>query len=56
MKTKEIKTKILEGNRLALNKLIAKKKKENSFLVFSQNGKVVKIYAKDLTPVPPDTN
>ena len=49
MKTKELKTKILEGNRLALIRLIAKKTKENSFLIVSEKGKVVKVNAKDIS-------
>jgi hypothetical protein len=44
----EITSKILEGMKLAFERLIEEKKKENSFLVFSENGKVVKVYAKDI--------
>jgi len=49
MKTKDLKYKILEGNRLAIKKLVAKKTKENSFLVVSDHGKVVKVNAKDIS-------
>lgn len=48
MNTTEIKAKIIEGIRLSLKKLVEQKKKENSFLIFSDNGKIVKINAKDI--------
>ncbi|WP_157576845.1 hypothetical protein [Asinibacterium sp. OR53] len=48
METTEIKAKIIEGNRLALKKLVEKKKKEGSFLLVSEKGKVVKVNAKDI--------
>ncbi|HYF33176.1 MAG TPA: hypothetical protein VD993_18755 [Chitinophagaceae bacterium] len=44
----EIKNKIIEGNKLALKRLIEKKKRENSFLIFSDNGKIVKVAARDI--------
>lgn len=50
MKTAEIKTKILEGSKLAIKRLVEKKKKENSYLVISDNGKVVKVPASDIKP------
>lgn len=48
MKTSEIKTKILEGSKLAIKRLVDKKKKENSYLVVSDHGKVVKVPASDI--------
>jgi hypothetical protein len=48
MTTLEIKTKVLEGCRLAVLRLIEKRKRENSYLVVSENGKVVKKMAKDI--------
>ncbi|MBL7733369.1 MAG: hypothetical protein JNM88_20475 [Chitinophagaceae bacterium] len=46
--TEDIKKKILEGTKLALRRLVESKIRENSFLVFSENGKVVKVKAKDV--------
>lgn len=48
IKISEIKSKVIEGNKLALKRLVEKKKKENSFLIFSDKGKIVKIQAKDI--------
>jgi len=48
MKASEIKSKIIEGNKLALLRLIEKKKKENSHLIISNNGKVEKVNARDI--------
>jgi hypothetical protein len=48
MKSSDIKQKILEGGKLAIKKLVEKRKKENSYLVVSDHGKVVKIPAKDI--------
>ncbi len=48
MKTSDIKNKILLGGKLAIKKLVDKKKKENSFLIVSDQGKVVKIQASDI--------
>lgn len=45
MKTSDIKHKILEGSKLAIKKLIDRKKIEDSYLVVSDNGKVVKVKA-----------
>ena len=42
----EIKDKFLKGGKLAIERLLEKKRKDNSFIVVSQNGKVVKIDAK----------
>ena len=48
-KTSEIKAKILAGSKLALQKLVAKKRLENSYLIISDNGKVIKKQASDIT-------
>ncbi len=48
MKPSEIRTKIIEGNKLALKRLVERKKKENSFLIISNKGKVAKIMARDI--------
>jgi hypothetical protein len=48
MKTSEIKNKILEGSRLAIKKLVDKKRRENSYLVVSDQGKVIKKKATEI--------
>ena len=48
MKTSEIKNKILEGSKLAIKKLVDRKRRENSYLIVSDQGKVVKIQATDI--------
>ena len=45
---KELEKKILEGIVLAYQKLVEQKKKEDGELVFSQNGKIIIVKAKDL--------
>jgi hypothetical protein len=40
--------KITEGVKLAIKRLIEQTKKEDGELVFSKNGKVVKVRARDL--------
>jgi len=44
----ELRSKILKGIDLAVERLIHKKQKEDGELVFSQNGKIVIVKAKDL--------
>ncbi len=44
----EIKDKILKGGKLAIEQLLEKKRKDNSFVVISNNGKVVKVKANTL--------
>jgi hypothetical protein len=46
----ELKEKVLQGGKQAIQKLIEKKRKENGFLVISQHGKVIRIPAKDIKP------
>lgn len=45
---KELEKKILEGIALVYQKLVEQKKKEDGELVFSQNGKIIIVKAKDL--------
>ena len=48
LNTIELRNKILKGIDLAVERLIRKKQKEDGELVFSQNGQVVVVKAKDL--------
>ncbi len=47
---KELRSKILEGLELAYQKLIISKAKEDKELIFSENGKIIKVRAKELVP------
>ncbi|QNF33198.1 hypothetical protein HUW51_10840 [Adhaeribacter swui] len=49
LNTTDLRSKILKGIDLAVERLIRKKQKEDGELVFSQNGQVVVVKAKDLT-------
>ncbi len=44
----DIKSKIIEGSKLAIKRLVDRKKRENSYLIISDKGKVVKIRATDI--------
>ena len=44
----DIRDKFLKGGKLAIERLLEKKRKDNSFVVISDNGKVVKLDAKTL--------
>lgn len=44
----DIKDKVLKGGKLAIERLLEKKRKDNSFVVISDNGKVVKVDANTL--------
>lgn len=44
----DIKDKVLKGCQLAIDRLLEQKRKTNSYIVISDNGKVTKIKAKDL--------
>ena len=44
----DIKDKVLKGGKLAIDRLIEKKRKDNSFIVVSENGKVVKVNVSTL--------
>ncbi|MGV3586231.1 MAG: hypothetical protein ACO1OF_04445 [Adhaeribacter sp.] len=48
LNTTELRSKILKGIDLAVERLIRKKQKEDGEFVFSQNGQVVIVKAKDL--------
>lgn len=48
MKDSDIKTKVLEGGKLPVDRLLEQKRKDNSFVVVSKNGKVVRVNAKDI--------
>lgn len=43
----DIKDKVLKGGKLAIERLLDKKRKDNSYVVVSDNGKVVRVNAKD---------
>lgn len=43
-----IEKKIIEGTKLAIQRLIEKEKKEDGYLVFSDKGKVIKVKARDI--------
>ena len=47
-KLKELHDKISLGMDLTFKKLVAYKKKNDGFLVFSEHGKIVKVSAKDV--------
>ena len=44
----EIKNKVLKGGKLAIERLLDRKCKDNSYVVISEKGKVVRLNAKDL--------
>jgi hypothetical protein len=44
----EIKEKVLKGGKLAIERLLDRKRKDNSYVVVSEKGKVVRLKAKDL--------
>lgn len=48
MNTTEIKEKFMEGNKQAIRKFIARKQKDGSSLVVSDNGKVKKLLATEV--------
>ena len=50
MKQNDITEKILAGTQLAIQRLIEQKRKEDSYIVVSENGKVVKLWARDIPP------
>lgn len=45
---KEIREKILQGLELAFRRLVEEKKREDGELVFSKDGKIYKVKARDL--------
>ncbi len=44
----DIRVKFIKGGKLAIERLLEKKRKDNSFVVISDNGKVVRLDAKTL--------
>jgi len=46
--TTTLRTRILKGIELAFQRLLEKKSKENGELIYSKNGKIVRIKAKEL--------
>ena len=44
----EIKDKVLKGGKLAIERLLDRKCRDNSYVVVSEKGKVVRLNAKDL--------
>jgi len=47
-KTEELRARILKGIELAIQRLIIKKSKDDGELVFSKEGKIIRIKAKEL--------
>lgn len=45
---RDLRTKILSGITLAFERLVEQKKREDAELVFSEDGKIVRIKARDL--------
>ena len=45
---KVMRTKILQGIEISYNKLLTERQKEDGELLFSENGKVIKVKARDL--------
>ncbi|MEO6404463.1 MAG: hypothetical protein ABIO32_03170 [Ferruginibacter sp.] len=43
-----IKDKVMKGGKLAIDRLLEQKRKENSFIVVSHKGKVVRLNANDI--------
>ncbi len=48
MKQEEFRDKIFAGLKLSFERLVKAKAKEDGVLVFSENGKIVKVKARDL--------
>ena len=48
MNNKELREKIISGLELSFKRLVSKKSKEDKKLVFSKDGKIVKMKARDL--------
>ena len=42
--------KILAGTQLAIKRLLEQKRKDDSYVVVSENGQVVKLWARDIKP------
>ncbi len=48
MKNTDIKDKVLKGGKLAIQRLLERKRKDNSYEVIPEEGKVVKLNVKDI--------
>lgn len=48
LNTADLRSKILKGIDLAVERLIRKKQKENGELVYSKNGEIIVVKAKDM--------
>ncbi len=44
----ELRDKLIAGTKLAFDRLVEKAKKDDDYLVFSENGKVIKVKARSL--------
>ena len=44
----DIKDKVLKGGKLAIERLLERKRRDNSYIVISEKGKVIRVSAKDL--------
>lgn len=44
----ELQKKVSEGLKLSFKRLVEKKRKENSYLIFLVDGKITKVMAKDI--------
>jgi hypothetical protein len=44
----ELRDKVIAGTKLAFQRLVEKAKKNDDYLVFSKNGKVIKVKARSL--------
>ncbi len=50
MTSNEIMEKFLQGGKLAIERLIEKKRKEDGYIVIGREGKVIKLRARDIKP------
>jgi len=48
MKNNDIKNKILSGLELTFKKLVNSKSKNDGYLIYSKDGKIIKVRARDL--------
>jgi hypothetical protein len=53
MKNEEIRNKILAGLELTFKRLVISKSKDDKELVFSENGQLIKVRARDLEKTDP---
>ena len=48
MTNSKIREKILKGGKIAIERLIERKRKDDSYVVVSENGQAVKLWARDI--------